>query len=266
MARRSSKVLTGSMFGVCVLLAVCPCSAQIPAAPSVMVKLEKQVITQHEPVIIDFTLTNPSSRGVGFELGYGYEKLDVEVTDPEGRAWTKPPRFPLKGNNSLGFKEAIQVAAGATGTASVLLNEWFSFDKLGKYRIAVATIPSESSSTWDLHLPETMLRLTVLPRNAIALKAACAELAKRVGNTSSVEDSETAAKALASVEDPVAVPYMVEAMKRKPFSSVMIGALARLKTPSAIEALISASRSSDPETRSLAHAALVALGRAGPRQ
>jgi len=80
----------------------------------------------------------------------------------------------------------------------------------------------------------------------------------------SAEDSETAAKALSKVNDPVAVPFLAQALKQKSFATMMVAALARLNTPDAVIALESASRSSDQETRDAARNALTALHKLTP--
>jgi HEAT repeat protein len=52
---------------------------------------------------------------------------------------------------------------------------------------------------------------------------------------------------------------MTAAMKRREFVSLMIGALAQLKTNEAVDALIEASKSTDPETSRTAQSALASL-------
>jgi hypothetical protein len=230
----------------------------------VVAALEKEVITQHEPVILVFELANPSAREADLDLGFGFKNVEVKLMDPAGRTWPKPPLSPPKENEALVFMEGIRAAPRTTGDAYLLLDEWFSFEKVGRYHIEVAVSPSSASASRGLRLPHSVLSLSVLPRQESALRAACAALAVRVRESKSHERAEIAAKALAKVDDPAAVPYLAEALSVKPFASIMISALARWNTPDAIDALTAASHSSDPEISSLARATLAALTKDKP--
>jgi hypothetical protein len=225
---------------------------------SITPSLEKEVITQHEPTIVDIVFDNPSQESVDLNIGYDSEEVDLKVLDPDGKVFGKPHSAPKEG---MRFSGAVHIAPGSASVESVVLNDWFHFDKVGTYRIEVnLSFARQFSSgvTADTH---TTLGLTVLPRDEPSLVQACARLLARVQDSPSYARAFTAARALAEVDDPSAVPYLVEAMKRKEFTALMITALAHLKTQSAVEALISASQSSDSETSSLARAALLGLGK-----
>jgi hypothetical protein len=264
MERKVDATVPAGLIGLCVALSAAAARADRAQGPVVVAALEKQVVTQHEPVILVFELTNPSAGEADLDLGFGFKNVEVKLTDPAGRTWPKPPLFPPKENEALVFMEGIRAAPRTTGDAYLLLDEWFNFEKVGRYRIEVAVSPSSASASRGLRLPDTVLNLSVLPRQEAALRAACGTLAVRVRESKSYERAEIAAKALAKVEDPAAVPYLAEALSVKPFASIMISALARLNTPDAINALVAASQSSDPETSSLARATLAALKREKP--
>lgn len=99
----------------------------------------------------------------------------------------------------------------------------------------------------------------MLPRDEGSLDSACADLLSRVEDLHSSASALTAAKALSSIKDPVAIPYIATAIKRREFASIMITALSRLKTDQAVAALVEASKSDDPETRMLASSALAGI-------
>ncbi|MGD0222844.1 MAG: hypothetical protein ABSF71_10945 [Terriglobia bacterium] len=263
MTRILQQTMIVVFIGGCVLMASRNAGAQLIPAATVAVALEKTVVTQHEPVLLRFTLSNSSSKQADFELGYGEEKanIKVNVTDPDGRVWPKPRPAPRFGAQ---FREAILAEPYTTSVGSVVLDDWFTFNKLGKYRIDVAVPPSKDSSPADLQVPETPLTLSVVPRDQDALASACAGLVTRVENWKSASDADVAADALSKIDDPVAVPFLAQAMKQKFFSSMMIDSLARLNTPDAVNAFVAASQSSDPEISAAAYAALVALGKVKP--
>jgi hypothetical protein len=245
--------------GLCLLLSTTASRAGRAEGPAVAAALKKQIITQHEPVILVVKLANPSTGEADLDLGLDFKNVQVKVTDPHGRTWPKPPAFPPKDNETLVFKEGIRAGPGTTRNAYLLLNDWFNFEEVGTYRIEVALSPLSASASAVLRMPDTVLSLSVLPRHEAALRAACAALAVSVKASKSHQCAEIAARALGKVDDPAAVPYVAEVLSVRRFATIMISALARLNTPDAIDALVAASKSSDPEIGSLARATLSAL-------
>jgi hypothetical protein len=157
------------------------------------------------------------------------------------------------------FSKAVHVDAGAASTISVVASDWFSFEEQGLYQIEVTLRGSPQAGV------SAKLLLQVGQKNEDALKAACSALLARVNNSRSFSSSLVAAKALSDINDSAVVPYLAAAMKKREFVSLMIGALARLNTEDAVNALIEASKSHDPETRGQARSALVSLGHANER-
>ena len=250
----------------CLLLAARSVHAQGTPAPVVAaISLEKSLITQHEPAMLELTFENQSEQEIVISLGYEDEKMEIMVTDPEGHIFRKPQPIMRQGFRSL---DAFYVGGGKTSVGYVALSEWFNFEKVGTYQIE-ANLSSRSSPkerfSYNIRSNPSSLSLTVLPRDEKSLEAACADLLVRAQDLHSFTGALTAAKALSKVNDPVAVPFLAKAMGRKGFEGLMIDALARLNTKEAVDALSAASRSNDPETKSLAHAALASLGETGKR-
>ena len=240
---------------VSLFLGVGAIAQRSPPPDEANIALEKSIVTEHEPVILDIRFQSPPSTSLDFDPGYDWRNVWVKVVDPSGHAWERSPEVPQEG---MKFSNAVHVDAGTERTISVVADEWFSFGEQGLYQIDVVLrgFPSRVSAK---------LSLRVEPRDNDALKAACSGLLARVNGSESFASSLVAAKALSIVKDPVAIPYLAEAMKRREFVSLMIGALAQLKTNDAVDALIEASKSSDPETRGMALSALVSLHRVNER-
>jgi len=160
------------------------------------------------------------------------------------------------------FSNAVHVDPGYTRVVSVLLNDWFAFNKTGEYQIEITLLPPNKAIGEEAsdRIGERLV-LTILPRGEATLASGCSALLTQAKDSQSYATALVAAKALSVVDDPVAVQFMAEAVKRREFASLMIAALARLNTDEAVNALRSASRSSDNETSSLARAALSALGK-----
>jgi len=221
-----------------------------PTSPEVSISLEKDTITEHEPVIVDIGIQSPPSTSLDFDPGYDWENVEIKVADPHGHIWTRPRRVPQEG---MKFSKAVHVDAGARETISLVASDWFNLEEDGIYQLEVALRGSLAAGV------TAILALRVEPRNEEALKATCSSLLSRVNDSQSFSASLVAAKALSGINDPLAVPYLAEAMKRREFVALVIGALARLNTQEAVDALIAASRSPDPETSSQARSALASL-------
>jgi hypothetical protein len=225
------------------------------------ISLEKNVITQHEPVMLKIAFEDPSERGVVVNFGYDDEKIDIILLDPQGTEFRKP-RAAKSGWDSPNI---VSVVPRVTSSGLVSLNSWFDFGKTGSYRIEVTLSPNSSAKEpflYSIANNAASLDLTVLPRDERSLESACADLLARIQDLRSAAASITAAKALSKVNDAAAVPFLVAALQGREFKGLMIDALARLRTKEAVDALVTASESKDPETRSLAHSALVSIGMA----
>lgn len=223
-----------------------------PAPAGVGIALEKATISEHEPVILDIKIQSPPSTEVNFDPGYDWENVQIKVVDPNGRSQERS-REPLR--EGMRFGNSVHIPAGTTETVSLLVNDWFSFKEQGFYQIDLVLrgIPSEPFA------PSARLRLHVEQRDEGMLKTTCSDLLVRINSSNSFRSSLVAAKALSAIDDPLAVPYIVAAMKRREFVSLMTGALARLNTRASVDALVDASKSQDPETSNLARSALASL-------
>lgn len=269
--------LVAALMGTPLLVASQVTRGQNTPTPVVAVKLEKSVITQHEPVILDFTVKNSSPDKIAFDVGYDFDKIDVQVTDGDGRVSYRPRFTPseLRERARRGlaappsvvtFREAIVVAPDATDSIPLVLSDRNSFSKVGRYQITVRPSPLANHSPTSARIKETSLVLTVTPRDEASLESACRDLLAQVENSKSAAGRIAAAVGLSEVSDPVAIPFLAQALKHRAFTSMMVHALARLRTPEAIQTLTSASQSDDAEIRSLARAALAALGEKGPQR
>jgi hypothetical protein len=154
--------------------------AQISLTPDeVNIALEKGIITEHEPVILDIRFQSPPSTSLDFDPGYDWRNVRVKVVDPSGHAWERPPEVPQEG---MKFSNAVHVDAGTERTISLVADEWFSFGQQGLYQIDVVLrdLPSRVSAK---------LLLQVEPRDEDALKAACSGLLARANNSESFSAS-----------------------------------------------------------------------------
>lgn len=277
MHKKLRYAIVAALMGMPLLAASQVTRGQNTPTPVVAVKLEKSVITQHEPVILDFIIKNSSPDKIAFDLGYDFDKIDVQVADSDGGVSYRPRFTPNESRERarrgvaappsvVTFREAIVVAPDVTDSIPMVLSDRNSFSKVGRYQITVQPSPLANHSPASARIRETSLVLTVTPRDEASLESACRDLLAQVENPKSAAGRIAAAVGLSEVSDPVAIPFLAQALKQRAFSAMMIQALARLRTPEAIQTLVSASQSDDAETRSLARAALAALGEKGPQR
>lgn len=252
--RRIRQIVTAVFIGQCLLVSPHAAQAQNTLLPTMVdISLEKNTLTQREPTIVDITVRNSSADTVDFDPGYDKEGIDIKVTDPKGLVWKKQLPAPHEG---MRFSNAVHVEPGSTNVTFLLLNNWFSIDEVGDYQIDVTLY---SPNEIPIHRKDGIsarLTLDVLSRDDERLESACADLAKRIKSAPSASAALVAAEALSKVDDPIAVPFLVEVLGRRDFTALMIGALAHMKTDAALNALTSAAHSNDQEISSLARSAL----------
>jgi len=221
---------------------------------TVAISLEKNSVTLHEPVILDIDVTNPYSLSTHLDLGYDESWLSVAVRDPDGQTLNKETAR----REGMRFSNAVDIAPGASRVVMVLLNDWFTFDKAGNYWIDL-TAAFPSGSVLKGAQFNTRLILAVAARDEGKLRLTCADLVRRLRDSHTASEAILAARALASVNDVAAIPFLAEAIERREFAGMMINALARLGTSKATAALYQATQSADPEVRNLAESALRGL-------
>jgi hypothetical protein len=224
---------------------------------SVTVSLEKDVVTQHEPMLVDIAVENRSPYPIQFDPGYDHDRIHLKMVDPDGRV-SEDHQVAVR--EGMRFSQATVVAPGHSYLSSILLNDWFRFEKLGRYEIDLSVPSATSLASGPLSAVKSTLFVTLLPRDQFELQKACENLLTRVEDPRSSSSAIVAAKALSVIEDPVSIPFLAKAMKRREFMGLMIAALARAGTPEALRFLADASRSDDTETRNMARSALASLG------
>lgn len=123
-----------------------PIKAPVPAVKEETMGLtasvtpEKKEVMLGEPTHFAFTVTNPTDKGWGFDVGGDYRNrlgrpnsFTVQVTGPDGKAVPQPDSGPDLGGLSTGVK----LPADGTHTFTLFLPQWATFDKPGEYTISV---------------------------------------------------------------------------------------------------------------------------------
>ncbi len=211
--------------------------------------LSKSRLTLHEPVNLIFTIKNRLTQPIKINLGQDRKQFFLfTITQPNGSSVTLPQ---LKREGISVLSSELSLEPGETYTQKLLLNEWFDFPIPGKYRIQVQLAKpiqtEEGASTEEGTRSYTILE--VEPRNAESLKLVCATLSEHLKASTSYEEAAEAANELSYIKDPVAVPYLKEAlMSEQMVESIAVKGLERIGGDEAVEALTSAQKGQSSET------------------
>lgn len=207
--------------------------------------VEPSAITMHEPVIVRFDVTNESSQPIRLQLGADRkENFSLVIQWPDGSTHKRPPLPRREGAFGLG---TVELSPGERLRHKLLLNEWASFPTPGEYQLDVRLVtPIEMSAGAKVVTDPYQASLKVLPRDEVQLKAACEKLAAQIESSNfDVRDMNNAAAALASIDDPVVVPYLERALRSgKYVEKPIISALVNVGNEDAAQVLIDVVRES----------------------
>jgi hypothetical protein len=145
----------------------------------------------------------------------------------------------------------------------VLLNEWLRFDQSGQYELQIEFAGAIYDSAGKSTRIERRVSVDILvsARDEQLLRNACDDLARRVEQSEHWDEAHNAAKALASINDPVAIDYLHRVVRAdKLVDLVGISALERIGGDAAVHALRQEATNRHPDTASAARAALSRLG------
>ncbi len=224
-------------------------------------QFEKTVLTLHEPVVLVLSVSNGLPELVTLNLGSGKTQFfQFSLRDPNGRT-SHNIRNPGENVSIVTFgSEKATIAPGADYKQRILMNQWFKFGAVGTYIVTSRlTTPAETHEA-GAALPEGTARLEVKPRDAVQLEKTCAAIATEVVDTLSVEEWQFPARMLASIDDPVAVPYLGQVLAtNKGTESIIIPALERIGNDDAVEVLLTALTNKSGEVAELAGQSLMRM-------
>lgn len=236
--------------------------AQGPNDVTFSYSLESSKLVLHEPVIVNFVVDNHSTTRLQFDLGTGRKgSFLLSVIEPGGKK-VSLPRFYQGGFSRLGL---VSVDPGTQYAQRLLLDEWYKFDMEGKYEVELRLPEPVKSIDGRIvaEVPPFYATLQILPRNPSRLEETCAVLVRKIHAAPSYEAAAEATLTLSYVRDPVAVPYLEEALySGRLVETIAIDGLRRISNQQAVQVLINALGSKAPQTSAkLQDMATAALGR-----
>ena len=223
-------------------------------------KPEQPTFSLHEPVIVTFEVRNALSEPVSLTLGAESRQFfEFSLTMPDGKTirGETPPGWNVE---TVTFGSGkIVIRPGADYHQTLLMNQWFRFEREGTYFLTARLTTDIETSMDGTIAPESRdIRIHIGPRDPEHLSNLCAELTKDVQQAQTVDSARGAALDLSYVDDPVAVPFLGQALVAKAgsFDYLIVPALEKVGDAQAIELLLTALGSTSGDVSDQAEAAL----------
>lgn len=222
---------------------------------SISYSLPATELSLHEPILINFKITNETTQVVSLDLGQDRKGAFLfTVTSPDGTTI----RLPQYRHNGIAQYGNVSVRPGESFSQPLLLNEWYdNFNTPGKYILdARLTTPIAGGETLHAQDPGFKGEISITPRDAARLERVCERLAKQIETAPNPEAAQEPALMLSYVEDPLAIPYLARALSTTTLTyDKAIAGLVRIGNDAAVEVLLSALN----DSRSIAESASRAL-------
>lgn len=179
----------------------------------------KSSFTQGEPILLRLKLENSSNGPRGIDLGYDREGAFLfRLVRPDGFSIDLPQ---TKIRGGIALLGEITIPARENHSQQIILDNWYKVNEPGTYRVALEILYSPCA--------RQELRFEITPEDLDRLKSVCNELLDAIEkNKLHYAKAADAAKALAQVHNPIAVPYLIKALESNPMvSSIVTPALKR---------------------------------------
>jgi hypothetical protein len=203
------------------------------------------------------SITNDGNARLKIDLGQDRKQaIQLSITPPAGTAVYAS--LPMRGG--VARWGVVNIDPGQIYERTVVLNQWYPFDKPGQYKISVRIVPT----TGDPGMLQKWIALpivNILPEDPQRVTKICAELRDKIESTTSYVDEAEAALALSYVNDPIAVPYLqdVAMLRGGVFAPVVVKGLETIDENVGTAALISLAGQQNSTVRAVARSALAEM-------
>lgn len=209
-------------------------------------QFEHETITLHQPVVLTLKVHNSLSKSISLDLGREMrEFLDFSVTTPGGKV-TRGKKMPEEMEEGMFGTGKTEVPPGENYIHEILLNQWFDFNSAGTYAVTASlTKDIEVRGDGKIKPQSQTVRLVVGFGDTARLQDVCKELATQIAAWPDIakvlQHEPSPALKLSYVDDPVAVPYLVQALyAHKQMQMDAVAGLERIGNKAAVGVLISA--------------------------
>jgi hypothetical protein len=233
------------IFSLCCLpLAIAISAARTSHAPKqvgVHFRLQENVVTLHEPVVVFFEIHNGLSLPITVTVGALVRQFfDFTLTTPNGQVFHKEPFGGQVDIVTIGDGK-VTVAPGADYQEPLVMNQWFAFASQGTYSLTSRLTSDIETADGSFQAESQAAQLRVNPRDPTRLNKICAELSKQAQIATTVESAQFPVRALSYVDDPIAVPYLARVLSGHTLAYEKgVQGLERIGNDEAVEVLLSA--------------------------
>ncbi len=213
---------------------------KLPEQVYVGFRLQENVVTLHEPVVVQFEVHNGLKEPITVTVGALVRQFfDLALTTPSGQTLHKDP--------FAGQVDVVTVGDGRVTVApygdykeSLVLNRWFPFTTQGKYSLTSRLTSEIETASGSFSAEAQTVQFQVDPRNPARLNKICENLATQVESAPNAQAAQEPAITLSYIDDSVAVPYLIRILSTNTLTyDKAIEGLARIGNRPAIEALLS---------------------------
>lgn len=184
-------------------------------------------VTLHEPVIAELIFSNLAGPEIVVDTGQSSETgYDITITRPNGEPVKAGLPYWATFPDTISEVWLTHIQPGQSFKRPVLLNQWFPFEEIGRYHVAInVPVVEDAANFW----------VNIGVRDEARLRAVCETLIKDAISLQSPRRLE-AARTLSFVSDDLAIPYLVQAASGASAYLALEG-LARIDDAQAVSAL-----------------------------
>jgi hypothetical protein len=214
-----------------------------------------------EPVMVEVTLVNEGSGELAIDLGaLNMTRFVFDVTSPDGTRARPPRPLPPDGFHTVG---RFRLDPGETTIVFIALSDLFAFRHEGAYVVDLTydgTVMRQGTSVQVQR--QARWEFTLGPKNLPALRRRCDGWLTTILSPlrgPGHPDHQAAVKALTSVRDGVAVPYLLRSAEARGLAIEEVEALEKIGGSEARLALETLANSPNFWTASIARSALLRI-------
>lgn len=244
---------------VVVLLCMANSMADEAKTAAVDFFLPSTTLSLHEPVIVTVKVRNSGTKPITLHLGRDRKTGFIIGLTPPNKTHIVLTNPEPKGIYDLGD---VEVQAGETFTQRLHMNQWYDFAATGTYLIDIRMLQPPMAEQGSRRMEATTFRgsFEIGPRENTKIASACERLVAEIKNSESAAEWAEAATELSYIGDPVAVPYIQEAMDQQPMVAYTLAyGLAKIGNDAAAGALLTELQSTNQRTAEAAWSALTEI-------
>jgi hypothetical protein len=242
MSNKICRILTSTLIAVFTLLAVPSAESQQETRSKIDIhfRAQERNLTLHEPVVVFFEVNNRLSEPIDITVGsLSRQFFELTLRTPSGQVLHKDSFGGAADTVTVGTGK-VTVEAGGEYSEPLVVNRWFPFTTEGSYVLNAELTSNVETANGTFQAEPQSIEFQIGQRNPAKLKDFCRRLAEAAEAASSVAAAKLPVLTLSYVNDPIAVPFLVQILSAHvlAYQDAVLG-LERIGNNEAVEALLS---------------------------